>query len=88
MKYRVKSTPAFDKSFKKLDKFTQKTIKAWIVKNLCGCENPRSKGKGLTANRSGEWRYRIGDYRLVVEIYDNELVILALAIGHRREVYR
>ena len=39
-------------------------------------------------HRVGEWRYRIGDYRLIAEIHDKELVIIAIDIGHRREVYR
>ena len=43
--------------------------------------------KGLTANRSGQWRYRIGDYRLICQIDDNKLIILALTIGHRRDIY-
>lgn len=87
MKYMVKTTPRFDKEFKKLDKYTMKMIKSWINKNLVGCENPRSHGKGLTSNRSGQWRYRIGDYRLICSIEENELVILALSVGHRRDVY-
>ena len=37
---------------------------------------------------NGMWRYRIGDYRLLAEIRDDELLILALEVGHRREVYR
>ena len=60
----------------------------WIAKNLEGCENPRMKGKGLTADRSGEWRYRIGSYRMICDIRDSELVILALSIGHRKDVYK
>ena len=87
MSYSVETTPRFDKEFKKLDRYTQKMIKAWIVKNLVGCENPRVHGKALTANRIGQWRYRIGDYRLICLIKDNELIILAMTIGHRREVY-
>ncbi len=87
MKYTVKTTPKFDKEFKKLDKYTMKMIKAWITKNLIDCENPRAHGKGLTSNRSGQWRYRIGDYRLICSIEDSELIILALSIGHRRDVY-
>lgn len=75
------------KDLKKLDKYTKRMIKAWIDKNLEGCENPRIHGKGLTANRSGQWRYRIGDYRLICDIKENALIILALAIGHRRDVY-
>lgn len=87
MKYRIETTPRFDKEFRKLDRYTMRMIKAWIEKNLSDSENPRAHGKALTANRSGQWRYRIGDYRLICEIRDNELVILALSIGHRREVY-
>ena len=62
-------------------------IKSWIEKKLLCGENPRAFGKALTANRKGQWRYRIGDYRLICAIEDDRLVILALAIGHRREIY-
>ena len=88
MSYTVRTTPRFDKEFKKLDRYTMRMIKAWIDKNLVGCKDPRAHGKGLTANRSGEWRYRIGDYRLICQIEESELVILALSIGHRRDVYK
>ena len=87
MTYEVTTTARFDREFKKLDRYTQRMIKSWIDKNLVGCSDPRRHGKGLTANRSGQWRYRIGDYRLICEIIDDELVILALSVGHRREVY-
>ena len=65
MSYSVETTPKFEREFKKLDRYTQRMIKAWIEKNLVDCENPRQQGKGLIANRSGQWRYRIGDYRLL-----------------------
>ena len=87
MSYKVNSTPRFDKEFRKLDRYTQKMIKAWITKHLVGCEDPRATGKGLTANQKGRWRYRIGDYRIICDIQDEELVILALTVGHRREIY-
>ena len=88
MNYSVETTTRFDKEFKKLDSYTKRMIKAWIEKNLIGCTDPRQHGKGLTANRSGQWRYRIGDYRLICQIEDDRLVILALNIGHRSEVYK
>lgn len=87
-KYEVKLSERFKREFRKLDKYTQKIIRAWINKNLVDCENPRQYGKGLTANRSGQWRYRIGDYRLICEIEDNKMIILALTVGHRREIYK
>ena len=88
MSYAVRTTSRFDKEFRKLDRFTQMMIKSWIEKNLIDCDNPRAHGKSLTADLRGQWRYRIGDYRLLCEILDDELVILALRVGHRREIYK
>lgn len=87
MSYHVETTARFDKEFKKLGKYTQQIIKSWIGKNLQNCENPRAHGKGLTAKKSGQWRYRIGDYRLLCLIQDQELIILALTVGHRSDIY-
>ena len=87
MIYQIVTTDKFDKSFKKLDKQTQKIIKAWIEKNLMGCENPRLHGKGLTANKSGQWRYRVGNYRILAEIRESELVLVLVEVGHRSRIY-
>ncbi len=86
--YRVEYSERAVRELKKLDKYTRQMIYSWISKNLVGCENPRVQGKALTSNRKGQWRYRIGDYRLICQIEDKALVILALSVGHRREVYR
>lgn len=88
MKYTVEYTKRAIKQLKKLDKQTSALILGWIEKNLVDCDNPRQFGKGLTANRKGEWRYRIGDYRLVADIQDDKIVILILNIGHRRDIYK
>ena len=87
MTYKVEYTEQAIKELKKIDKHTQFFILAWIEKNLVDCENPRQHGKGLTANRSGQWRYRVGDYRIIAEIEDDKVIILVLTVGHRREVY-
>jgi mRNA interferase RelE/StbE len=86
--FQVKYSDKAVKQLKKLDVSNRKLIINWIAKNLEGCENPRMKGKGLTADRSGEWRYRIGSYRMICDIRDSELVILALSIGHRKDIYK
>uniref|UniRef100_UPI0035670BAF type II toxin-antitoxin system RelE family toxin n=1 Tax=Allofournierella massiliensis TaxID=1650663 RepID=UPI0035670BAF len=88
MHYQVVYSERALKELKKMDRYTRQLIFSWISKNLDGCENPRSHGKALAANRSGQWRYRIGDYRLICQIQDQELIILALSVGHRREVYQ
>ena len=87
MKYSVEYTPQAVKTLRKLDAQTRRFILSWVEKNLVDCENPRLHGKGLTANLSGKWRYRIGDYRLIADISDEKVLILILRIGHRSDIY-
>ena len=70
-----------------LDIATQKRIKSF-TDALQSLENPRSRGKALIGNLSGFWRYRVGDYRIICEILDEKLVIYAIHIAHRSEVYQ
>ena len=51
-------------------------------------DDPRARGNGLAGPLTGLWRYRVGDWRVVVDIYDDRMVILALDIEHRSRVYR
>lgn len=85
--YQIVTTDKFDKSFKKLDRHTQKIIKSWIEKNLMNCENPRLHGKGFTANRNGQWRYRVGNCKILADIQDNNIVLVLVDIGHRSRIY-
>ncbi|MDE6671436.1 MAG: type II toxin-antitoxin system RelE/ParE family toxin [Ruminococcus sp.] len=88
MKYSVEFTKSAKKQFSKLDKSTAKLIISWIYKNLQNCSDPYQHGKGLTADRSGQWRYRVGDYRILADIQEEKIVILILEIGHRRDIYK
>ena len=88
MKYRIIFTERAKKQLKKIDKFTASLIIGWLEKNIEGCENPRIHGKGLLGNKSGQWRYRVGDYRIICEIKDEEIVVLVLEVGHRRDIYK
>ncbi len=88
MSYKVEFTERALKDIKKSDRHTAALILGWIRKNLENCENPRIHGKALTADRSGEWRYRVGDYRILAKIFDKKITILVLNVGHRREVYQ
>lgn len=87
-KYRVEYTPAAIKQIKKLDVSTRKLIRAWIEKNLVDCKDPRAHGKGLAGDKSGQWRYRIGDYRVLAIILDERIVIQIFKVGHRRFIYK
>ena len=87
MKYKVIISDKAKKQLKKIDNYTANLIVHWLKKNIDGCEDPRDKGKGLTANRSGEWRYRVGDYRILCDIQDNIVIVYVLEIGHRSKIY-
>lgn len=87
MRYKVQFTPRALKDLKKLDRHTAALILGWVRKNLEDCENPRIHGKALTADKSGQWRYRVGDYRLLAKIEDDTITILILNAGHRRDIY-
>lgn len=86
--YKVTFTKRALKQLKKIDKPTAALITGWIRKNLEGCENPRAMGKSLTANMSCQWRYRVGDYRIIAEIIDESVLILVINIGHRSDIYK
>lgn len=87
MQYKVIFTERAKKQLKKLDKHIAALIIGWLEKNIQNCENPRLHGKGLLENKSGQWRYRIGDYRVICEIQDKEIIVLVLEVGHKREIY-
>ena len=88
MSWHVEFTREALRELGKLDRHTAALILGWVRKNLEGCSDPRQHGKALTADLSGSWRYRVGDYRLIADIRDDRVLILILAVGHRRDIYR
>ena len=87
MQYKLVFSEKAKKQLKKLDKHISALILGWLEKNIQNCENPRIHGKGLVENKSVQWRYRIGDYRIICEIKESEILVLVLDIGHRKEIY-
>jgi mRNA interferase RelE/StbE len=85
MTYRLRFTPAVNEQVSELDRPVATRIKLYLA-NL-DLTNPRSSGKPL-AGDSGFWRYRVGDYRILASISDHEVLVLVVAISHRRQVYR
>lgn len=76
------------RQLKRLDRSTAQNLLRYLNSLLREVEDPRQRGKGLTANLTGLWRYRVGDYRVICEIQDGELVVLVLQVAHRSQVYR
>ncbi|HKM23239.1 MAG TPA: type II toxin-antitoxin system RelE/ParE family toxin [Erysipelothrix sp.] len=74
------------KVLRKMDPYQRKLILKWIHNNLNNCTDPRSMGKPLKASLNDFWRYRVGQYRIIVEIKDAELMIIIVNVGNRRDV--
>lgn len=87
MIYEVRYSAKAQKQLKKLDKSVVRVLIAWIEKNLVNTSDPRIHGKELTANKSGFWRYPIGNYRIIADIKDNELIIEVVEVAHRSVIY-
>lgn len=75
------------KTLKKLDKQAARRIVDYLSHRVAPLDDPRSLGKPLKGELGEFWRYRIGDYRVLCEIKDGQLMILAATIGHRKHVY-
>ena len=77
-----------ERQLSKLDRAVQQRLLNWLADRLEGCKDPRHFGEPLKGGLAGLWRYRVGDYRIICEPQDDRLVVVAIAIGHRRQVYR
>ncbi|MFG5428342.1 type II toxin-antitoxin system RelE/ParE family toxin [Enterococcus faecalis] len=87
MSYRLEFAPDVRKQLKKIDKYQATLLTRWLYRNIDGTNTPKKHGKVLSVNRAEQWRYRIGNYRVIVEIEDERLVVIAIQIGNRRSIY-
>ena len=87
MAWRAELSSRALKQLSKLDKPTARRIIDYL-REIASGEDPHSQGKELTGNLAGFWRYRVGNYRIIASIEDDELLILAINIDHRSRIYR
>jgi mRNA interferase RelE/StbE len=80
----AKVAPAAARQLRKLDSPARRRIQAAV--ELLATE-PRPAGARKLVGGDGEWRVRTGDYRIVYEIHDQVLLVLVVAVGHRRDIY-
>ena len=83
--HQVEVSPAALRQLRKLDTAGRRRIQAAI--ELLAAE-PRPAGAKKLVGGAGEWRVRTGDFRIVYEIHDGVLLVLVLAVGHRRDIYQ
>ena len=87
MIWRVKFSETALRQLKKLGKPPQRDILKYLKKRIETDEDPQRHGEPLRRSLSGLWKYRVGDYRLICEVQQEKIVVLVLAVGHRRKVY-
>jgi mRNA interferase RelE/StbE len=85
MTYSITLAPPAARQLRKFDPQVRRRIQA-ALELLAG--EPRPPAATQLVGGSGEWRVRTGNYRIVYEIEDDQLLVLVLSIGHRREIYR
>ncbi len=84
MTYRVEIAPAALRRLRKLDPPARRRVQAAIELLT---EQPRPSGAKKLVGGEGELRVRTGDYGIVYEVHDDVLVVLVVAVGHRRNIY-
>jgi mRNA interferase RelE/StbE len=82
--YEVRLAPAAVRQLRKLDPPGRRRVQAAI--DLLD-EDPRPPGARQLVGGAGEWRVRTGDFRIICDIRDRELLVLVIKVGHRRDVY-
>lgn len=88
MAWTIEYTNLATRNLKRLDRQTAQRIVDYMRNRVAALNDPRTTGKALTGNYAGQWRYRVGDYRVICNIQDNIVRVLVLEIGHRGDVYR
>jgi mRNA interferase RelE/StbE len=84
----IKILDSAKQDLKKLDKAIQKRIASFLRERLANTNDPKQLGKALQGQYAGYWRYRVGDYRLICHLKNEELIIIVVEIGHRKNIYR
>jgi mRNA interferase RelE/StbE len=88
MAWKIKFAASAEKELAKLDKVVIRRILGFLYERLAKAANPRSLGKALKGPLDDFWKYRVGDYRVVCDIQDQEIMILVVRVRHRSKVYR
>lgn len=89
MPWKIEFADSAARKLRKLDPQVARRIITFLRERVAAAADPRAMGAALKGDELGQfWKYRLGDYRMIAEILDQEIRIVVVRIGHRREVYR
>ena len=85
MRYTIQYKPAAVRSLRALPRDIQTRLQAAIE---ALASDPFAGDTRKMAGHRDRWRLRVGSYRVIYEVYGHELLILIIAVGHRKDIYR
>lgn len=89
MAWRIEIHPRAEKELSNLDRKNARRVLRFLRDRIAPLEDPRCLDEALKGPEVGRfWKYRVGDYRLICDIQSQQVTILVVRIGHRRDVYR
>lgn len=87
MAWRVELDRQAEKDLDRIDRQEARRILVYLRERVAGLDDPRGIGEALKGPLGGLWKYRVGAYRIIADIRDEEILVLVLRIGHRSKVY-
>ena len=87
MAWKISFYPDAEKDLARLDRTVQRRITQYLLTRVATAQDPGDLGKPLTGTLAGLWRYDVGDYRIVCRIRHELILVLVLAVGHRKDIY-
>ncbi len=89
MTWKIEFLPEAEKDLKTIDRSVVRRILRFLYDRIRPLKNPRKIGEALKGpDHRKYWKYRVGDYRIICQIRDREIIILVVRVGHRKEIYR
>lgn len=89
MTWKVEIDRSAERELDKIDPQAVRRILSFLFDRVAKLDDPRSIGEALKGSKLGTfWKYRVGDYRIICSIEDEELRILVVRLGNRKEVYK
>ena len=87
-KWTIEYTETARRQLRKLDKSVARRVVDYMDRRVAVLEDPRAVGKALRGVLGDLWRYRVGEYRIICELRDQQLCVLVVRVGSRKDVYR
>ena len=86
-RWKVSISPKAERDILKLPKKEREKVAVFLRRLVDDFPHPRLTGARLVGLHRGLWRYRLGDYRIICDLFDDRLVVRVVAVAHRKEVY-